>query len=131
VTAVPPTDRAGTIDRDLLLAAAEKAFDFTWPETLPRDLLPERVEYTRLGLRLLVQDNRMRMLGTHGSRGDVILTARVFGAPIPIVKEQKSTTDLTPYLDLLFNRLRSYEPSQARDWWRPQQAGGSAMEPSR
>jgi len=131
ITALPPPDRAGTIDRDLLVAGAEKAFDFTWPEALPRDLLPDKVEYTHLGLRLLVRDNEMRILGTHGARGDVILTVSVFGAPIPLVKEQKNTVDLTPYLDSLFVRLRSYEPSQTGEWWQSRPAGNQAMEPAR
>lgn len=131
ISAIPPPGQPGKIDRDVLLAAAEGAFDFTWPESLPRTLLPDDVEYTRLGMRLLVQDNKMRVLGTHGVNGDAILTISIFGAPIPIVKEQKHTIDLGPYLEVLLNRLRSYDPSRARDWWRAGPAASRELEPAR
>ncbi len=131
VSALPPPGEAGTIDRDFLLAAAEKAFDFTWPETLPRNLLPDHVEYTQLGMRLLVQDNKMRVLGSHGVKGDVILTIRLFGAPIPVVKEQRRTVDLGPYLSALLARVRCYDPAQVRDWWQQPPPGRRELVPAR
>lgn len=117
VHAVPPPGAPGTIDRELLLTAAEKAFDFTWPESVPKRLLPERVEYAELGMRLLVRDNHLRILGTHGPDGDTILTIRVFGAPVGIIREQSETIDLGPHLETLFERLRSYDARGVRDWW--------------
>ncbi|MFQ5429787.1 MAG: hypothetical protein ACE5E1_05700 [Phycisphaerae bacterium] len=117
VSAVPPADAPGTIDRSLLLGLAEKALDFTWPSAIPEKLLPEKLEYTRFGMRLLVHDNRLRVLGTHGPAGDRILTIKVFGRQFGLVHEQARTVDLGPYLKDALARLRRYDPEQVRDWW--------------
>ncbi|HVP11530.1 MAG TPA: hypothetical protein VMV94_10125 [Phycisphaerae bacterium] len=118
INALPPADAPGTIDRDLLLEAAEKAFDFSWPPSLPRELLPDKVEYAELGMRLLVRDNHLRILGTHGADGDTILTIKLLGTPVAVVKEQPATIDLTPVLGDLLAAARAYDPAQMRDWWR-------------
>jgi len=126
INALPPPDAPGTIDRDLLLEAAEKAFDFSWPPSLPRELLPEKVEYAQLGMRLLIRDNLLRVLGTHGSDGDTILTIKVLGAPIGVVKEQPETIDLGPFIESLLAGARGYDPAHMRDWWRSRTNHGDA-----
>lgn len=118
VFVVPPTEQAGTIDRDLLLSVAERAFDFSWPESLPKRILPEKVEYASFGIRLLVRDNRLRVLGTHGDSGRTILTIKVLGQPIELVKEQPGTIDLGPYLARVLEGARTYDTDQVREWWR-------------
>ncbi|MBN2560922.1 MAG: hypothetical protein JXQ75_08330 [Phycisphaerae bacterium] len=118
VTVVPPPGEAGTIDRQLLLSVAEQVLDFTWPEALPKRILPEKVEYTEFGMRLLVRDNRLRILGTHGKDGDTILTIKVLGSPIGLVKERAGTIDLGPHLAVLLDRIRSYDTDRMRQWWR-------------
>ncbi len=130
ITALPPKRRPGVIDRAMLLSVAEKALGFTWPEALPQGILPEEVEYTRFGVRLQVQDNTMRILGTHGEDGDTILTVRTpaalqrfFGKTIGLVKEPSGTIDLTPHLAAFFERLRDYDPQRVRDWWESKQQG--------
>jgi len=123
VTAIPPVGEPGTIDRTLLLGVAERLFDFSWPAGLPQRLLPEHLEYTEFGMRLLVQDNRLRILGTHGADGDTILTLRVFGKPFGLVKEQSGVIDLGPHIRELLGRARSYDPGRVREWWEPQQGG--------
>jgi hypothetical protein len=117
INALPPTNAPGTIDRDLLLMAAEKAFDFSWPPSLSREVLPKQVEYAELGMRLLVRDNKLRILGTHGADGNTILTIKLLGAPIGVVKEQPETIDLGPFLEQLLASVRTYDPARARDWW--------------
>ncbi len=130
ITAVPPKKRPGVIDRAMLLSVAEQALDFTWPEALPQGILPQQVEYTRFGVRLQVQDNTMRILGTHGPDGDTILTVRTpvalqrfFGKSIGLVKEPSGTIDLTPHLAALFDRLRAYDPQRVREWWDSKKQG--------
>lgn len=129
MTVIPPTGGKGMIDRTLLLWAAEQAFHFTWPKSLPQSLLPEKVEYTEFGVRLLVRDNRLRVLGTHGEDGDTILTVKIGGMAFGVIQEQPGVIDLEPLLSDLFNRARTYDPARVREWWerrsssRPQ--GGS------
>ncbi len=120
ITAIPPIGEPGMIDRTLLLGVAERLFDFSWPAGLPQRFLPERLEYTEFGMRLLVQDNQLRILGTHGVDGDTILTLRVFGKPFGLVKEQSGVIDLGPHIAEFLRRRRSYDPARVRGWWEAQ-----------
>lgn len=113
----PPPNQPGTIDRELLLSSAEKLLAFTWPESIPKSILPKKVEFTQLGVRLLVRDNQLRILGTHGSQGEVILTIQVLGQAIELVKAPASTLDLGPYLSAILKRARTYRTEHAREWW--------------
>jgi hypothetical protein len=117
----PREGQPGTIDRELLLAAAEKVLKFTWPASVPESILPDKVSYVECGVRLLVRDNQLRILGTHGDNSDTILTISVFGQPIGVVGEQPGTIDLGPWVARALDRLRSYPPDRIRDWW---EAGG-------
>ncbi len=122
ISAIPPPNGKGTIDRALLLSAVERAFHFAWPESLPQDLLPEKVEYARFGMRLLVRDNQLRILGAHGENDDTILTIKVAGMDFGVVKEPAGEIDLEPYLTDLLKRARSYDPDRVREWWRQRYA---------
>lgn len=113
----PLKGEEGTIDRELLLAAAEKLLRFTWPSGLPKEILPEKVAYTECGVRLLVRDNQLRILGTHGENANTILTINVFGRPFGIVKEQPGTIDLEPWMARVRERLRAYPSDRIRQWW--------------
>lgn len=117
VYVVPPADGPGTIDQDLLLTAAERLLDFSWPEAIPKRLLPEKVEYAEFGVRLLVRDNQLRVLGTHGPDGKTVLTIIVFGKRLGLVTEPSGTIDLGPVIDDVLARIRSYDPDRVREWW--------------
>jgi len=117
ITAVPPDGRPGTIDRTLLLGLARRVLDFNWPSAIPQRLLPEKLEYTQFGVRLLVRDNQLRVLGTHGAHGDTILTIKVFGRSFGLIHEQPQTIDLTPHLKKLLQRIRGYEQDRTWLWW--------------
>lgn len=116
---VPPTDRPGTIDRGLLLAVAEKAFRFTWPSALPQELLPERIEYAECGLRLVIRDNRLRILGTHGPKNETVLTVRVMGRSFGVLKEPSGLIDLTPHIQRQLERLRQLRDHPVRQLLTP------------
>lgn len=128
ITAVPPENKPGTIDRTLLVGVAEKVLNFSWPQSLPKGILPKQVEYTKFGLRLHVQDNRLRILGNHGTDNDTILTVkapaglrRLLGDSIGLVKEPSGTIDLGPHLANLLRQIRTYDPDHVRQWWESQQ----------
>lgn len=82
------------VDGELLRQIVSRAMKFD----LPR-ILPERIGYTHLGVRLEVNDERLTVFGSHGQRGDVILSARLFGAEVPLIPEPKESYDLSPWLD--------------------------------
>ena len=69
-------------------------------------LLPERIEYTRLGFRLQVRDEVLQVFGTHGLDEKIILTVRMGGHDIPLVPEPPTSFDLRPWLDDLRGRAR-------------------------
>jgi len=119
----PPGAEAGTIHRDLLINSLTRLLDFTWPASIPQSLLPEHVEYARFGVRLRIENNRMRVLGTHGSGGDTILTLRVFGAEVPVIKSLRHEIDLTPHLNALRERLNREDPRELEQWWRARRSG--------
>lgn len=118
IRVLPPADGPGLIDRQLLLTAAEQMLDFTWPASLPQRILPEQVEYAEFGMRLLVRDNRLRILGTHGPDGETILTIKVGGMAFGIIKEQTGSIDLAPMLADIRRRAKTYDTDRVRDWWK-------------
>lgn len=126
VVVVPPPGQSGTIDRELLLSAAQDALSFTWPSAVPQSLLPESVEYAEFGMRLLVRDNKLRILGTHGPSGNTILTIKVGGMAFGVVKEEPESIDLTPRIAALREKAVRYNPDRVREWW--QQHGGGRKE---
>ncbi len=124
ITAVPPSDGPGYIERKLLVSAAERLLEFEWPESVPQNLLPKRVEYSQFGVRLIIRDNILKILGTHGKGDDTILTILVWGTPIPLLKEPDATIDLGPLLQDVAERVRSQDPARVRDWWRSHEMRG-------
>jgi len=62
-------------------------------------ILPERIEYTQVGLRLDVRDELLHVLGTHGARDKTILTVRTAGQDVPLIVEPDSPFDLRVWFD--------------------------------
>lgn len=68
------------------------------------EVLPERIEYTRLGVRLQVRDEELCVFGTHGPGEKVILTVRLFERDVPLLFEPSRSFDLSDWLDGLRSR---------------------------
>ncbi|MBU0638580.1 MAG: hypothetical protein KKB50_06925 [Planctomycetes bacterium] len=75
--------------------------------------LPERIEYTRFGVRLDVRDEVLHVFGTHGPREKSILTLRIAGQDWP-VSEPERAFDLAPSFDLLRARAKERLQGQLR-----------------
>ncbi|MCA9257380.1 MAG: hypothetical protein KDA33_17155, partial [Phycisphaerales bacterium] len=118
ISVVPPASAKGYVERQLLLDVAEKALGFEWPSAIPKRMLPDRVEYVAIGARLIVRDNQLRVLGTHGSGGRAIVTIRdpIFGSEVAVAKERSGAIDLGPYVHEAFARMRSYRPEDVKGW---------------
>lgn len=104
LVARPPADGAGTIDRELLLGAIQRIFGVELPP-----ILPARIEYAALGAKLLVEHDRLRILGSHGADGRTVLTVRVRGLEIPVIRQPKASFDLRPTLEALRRRAQQYD----------------------
>lgn len=86
-------------------------------------VLPPRIEYSRLGIRLEVRDELLHAFGTHGPRNKTILTADLFGNEMPLIQEPERGFDLRP----VFNAYREEWLARLRarlgpEWARPSSA---------
>ena len=124
IRAIPPDDGPGTISRDLLLGAAKQFVNIEWPSWIPQSIVPDQIEYTEFGVRLLINDNKLRILGTHGTDGKTILTVRIL-RPIGLVRAPSGSFDLAPWIDALLAKARSYDPDKVRRWLQRQPSGPS------
>ena len=83
------------------------------------DVLPERIEYTQLGVKLDVRDEVLHVFGTHGPREKTILTVRLAELEMPLIREPERSFDLSGWFDelraqaaeRLQRRLRSLPPA--------------------
>jgi hypothetical protein len=110
--AVPPDDAPGTIDRELVRWASEELLGFDVSA-----VVPERTEYARLGVRLVIEGEQLRVFGTHGYEGRTILTVRVLGRELPLVREFDRTFEVGPLVATIRERLEAYELDRVRQWW--------------
>ncbi len=76
----PLAGRAGTIEKALLMEAFEKLFGL-W---LPSQLLPERVQYTQMGVRILIDHREVRVLSGLGPVGPAVVTTQILGQDLPL-----------------------------------------------
>jgi hypothetical protein len=83
------------VEGALLQEVLSRAFNIPLPP-----FLPERVEYTRLGVRLDVRDEQLHVFGTHGPREKSMVTLRVFERDWPI-DEPENLIDLSGWFDEL------------------------------
>lgn len=95
-----PEDAPNWVEGRLLRELVRAAIKIQLPP-----ILPTRIEYTRLGLRLEVHDEVLNVFGTHGEREKTILTVKLAGQEIPLVHEPARSFDLKPWLDDLRRRL--------------------------
>jgi hypothetical protein len=116
VSAEPGGDGKCWIEGRLLRELALRLLKLDLPP-----LLPERIEYVKLGMRLEVHDERLHIYGSHGPGDKTILTVRLLGNELPLVKEPENPIDLRASLDAartaaadrIRRRLAAFAASQA------------------
>jgi hypothetical protein len=106
----PAAGELNWIERNLLLEALSRVLGLRLPDWLTGLLaqLPERLEYTQLGVRLEAQDEVLHIFGTHGPREKTILTLRVNGQELAAVLEPESPIDLRGTCEEWRSRLADY-----------------------
>ena len=90
------TDAPNWIEGRLLQEIISRTFKIDLPA-----MLPERIDYTRLGIKLEVRDEVLYIFGTHGPRENTMLTVRLYERDLPLVFEPRRSFDLRPWLDQL------------------------------
>lgn len=104
----PPSKGNGWIGRDLLQELARAALHIPLPP-----ILPERIEYARLGAQFRITDEVLHVFGTHGEREKVILTLRLPGGiDLPTVREPEFPVPLGFWLDDLRTRGKQWLSQQ-------------------
>ncbi len=114
--AVPPKGGPATIDRAILKTASEELLGIDATAILPKDVT--HVEYARLGVRLIIDRGRLWVHGTHGDDGRTILTVKLFGRELGVVRAPRSTYAVDDILEAMQARLEQYDSQDLREWWR-------------
>jgi len=112
VSAVPPVDGPAIISREVIATAAER-----WLGVNPAALLPETIEYLQLGARLTVENDRLRVRGTHGSDGKTILTIKLFDQPVGILREPELTFAVPDIVGLVRAQRQGVDRDDVRSFW--------------
>lgn len=124
--AEPPEDEPGWISRELLSSLAQRVAGVTLP-----DILPERIEYARLGVRVVIEGETVRVLGTHGRRNTTILTLKVFGRDLGVLFQPARSYELQPILDRIRAEAERLNTEKLREWLRvypgPASPSGSSL----
>ncbi|UCE59206.1 MAG: hypothetical protein JSU63_17400, partial [Phycisphaerales bacterium] len=112
IKARPPTDGPGLIDRELIAQAAKQ-----WLGVDLGAALPQHVEYTQFGVRLVVDGGNLQVLGTHGTDGRTILTVNILGREWGIIQQPDLSYTLPDLISLLRESAEDVDTDQVRSWW--------------
>ena len=118
VDAVAPPDGDATIDRRVILQAAKTLLHVDLGRAAK--LLPQKVKYARLGCRLVVDGDELRVMGTHGKDNRTLLTVRVLGRDIPLVKAPTRTYRIRDVVGDLRGVLGQYDLDTLLKWLQDQ-----------
>jgi hypothetical protein len=96
----PARGDTGAIDRDMLGLLVEKTLG-----TSLQGLLPNELRYTRLGVRGIIDGDELRLEGTHGSDGRNLLSVRLFGREMAIIRQPDRTFPVPDLWQMLIEAL--------------------------
>lgn len=103
----PPADEPGLIEKKLLLTLVEKYLEVSLPRAVSA-LLPERVEYTQFGAKLLLEGRQLRMLSRQGPDGPTLVTIRMAGRKMPLFDRFDERYSLDGPLSQLHTALENW-----------------------
>jgi hypothetical protein len=112
IVAEPPSDGPGLLAGDIVARAAKQWFNVDLG-----GVFPDVIEYTQLGVRFLVQDGRLHVFGTHGPDGRTILSIKLFGRPLGVLRQPERTFPVPDVLGGLRRRADQVAPDEVRAWW--------------
>lgn len=91
------------IDSSVLRALVDSVLPVSLPEWVP---LPKRVGYERLSFRIEIRDEQLYLLGGHGPSERTILTVRLLGQALPLIKQPDTPINLSPFLDSMRDEMQ-------------------------
>jgi hypothetical protein len=110
--AAPPADRPGTIDKEVIRRALQQLVGI---DAAP--VLPDQVEYTQLGVKLLLSGEQLTVRGTHGPDGRTILTVKLAGREWGLLKQPDRAFAVGDLLALARHRVEQYGFDDIETWW--------------
>lgn len=132
IDAVPPLSGKGTIERRLILDVAREALNIDLGRA--GKLLPAQVGYARLGCRLVIENDQLRVMGTHGKDNRTMLTVRVLGREIGLIKAPDQTYRIRDVIGEVREKLADYDADAILNWLQNNSArtteSGSPQAPS-
>lgn len=117
VLALPPGDEPGFIEKAALASVGRQAFGLDL-----EPILPERVEYVQMGVKLLLDREGLRIRGTHGPRQRTILTVKLWGREVGLLKQPDKIYPMKDLVAIVRSRLKDYDVEQFIRWWAYQHA---------
>ncbi len=120
VDAVKPDDEPGTIDRAVLARAAA-----AWLGVDMSTWMPSSVEYERLGARILIARDGLRVEGTHGFDNATILTVRLFGRPFAVLVAPDKVYPVPDVRKYLLDRADRVDRENLRGLWGTLRSGSN------
>jgi len=103
----PPANGPGVIERAVVLALAREALGVDLGRM--GDYLPETVEYARMGCRLIADGDELRVKGTHGAKGETVLTLRVLGRDVGVLDAPARTFPVGDLIERLRDQIDDYD----------------------
>ena len=110
--ALPPEDGPAYIDKTALVTLGERAFGVNL-----EPVLPERVEYVRMGAKLLLDREGLRIRGTHGPKNRTILTIKLFDREVGILRKPDRVYPMKDLIALLRAHPKDYDAQRFINWW--------------
>lgn len=115
LTAIPPDDAPGTIDRDVLKYLSEQALGVVVASVVP--IVVDSVEYTHLGAELELVGDRLYVRGSHGPERNRILSIKVLGAEIPAVTAPQEFYNVHELLEKFRQKIADTDREKIKHWW--------------
>jgi hypothetical protein len=112
VSAVPPENSAGTIDREILAQLSSRTLGIDVTTLLPSQI--EQIEYTNFGMRLVLNRHELRVRGTHGKNNKNILTIRALGREFSLLTEPDDPFHVDDLVALAREHLSQLDLQQLR-----------------
>jgi len=110
--AVPPENGPAFIEKAALASVGREVFGLDL-----EPILPERVQYVRMGMKLLLDREGLRVRGTHGPDNRTILTISLWGREVGILKQPEEAYLVEDIVALVRSRLKDYDSEQFIRWW--------------
>jgi len=112
IEAEAPKEGSGTIDRATLAYVAKRFLGVDLSV-----MLPQRVSYERLGVRVIIDGDKLRIAGTHGPDGKTLLTVHLFGRSFGLLAAPDRTFPAPDVVAWVKDQLKNVESETLREWY--------------